>query len=265
MKIYLSADMEGTAGIVNWNETTADHPQYAYFREQMSREVAAACEGALEAGATEILVKDAHGSARNIIPSMLPERTRLFRGWDDTPEMMMAGLDRSFHGALFTGYHAAAGTDTNPLSHTMSLKVQSIACNGRLLSEFDINAMIAAYYGVPSFFLSGDHGLCKAAQEASPHILTVPTNEGRGSGAITMHPDAAVKQIQVVVTEALKQPADQFMYPLPSQFQVEVCYKEHADAAKAVNYPGVTRKDAKTVCLESKDFYEVLRAFFWIL
>lgn len=265
MKIYLSADMEGTAGIVNWNETTADHPQYAYFREQMSREVAAACEGALEAGATEILVKDAHDSARNIIPAMLPEQAKLFRGWDDTPEMMVAGLDESFYGVLFTGYHAAAGTDANPLSHTMSLKVQSLACNGKLLSEFDINAMIAAFYGVPAFFLSGDRGLCEAAKQAVPNILTVATNEGRGSGAITLHPDVAVKQIQETVARALTQPAVKCVYPLPPQFHVEVCYKEHIHAAKAANYPGVKRKDAKTVILESKDFREVLRAFFWIL
>ena len=91
MKIYLSADMEGTAGIIDWNETTAGHPQYAYFQQQMTREVAAACEGAIAAGATEILVKDAHDSARNIIPDQLPEQTRLFRGWDSTPAMMMAG------------------------------------------------------------------------------------------------------------------------------------------------------------------------------
>ena len=265
MKIYLSADMEGTAGIVSWNETTADHPQYAYFREQMSREVAAACEGALEAGAAEILVKDAHDSARNIIPTLLPEQAKLFRGWDDTPEMMMAGLNGSFHGVLFTGYHAAAGTDANPLSHTMSLKVQSLKCNGKLLSEFDINAMIAASCGVPAFFLSGDRGLCEAAKQAIPHIQTVAANEGRGSGSITLHPDVAVKQIRETVTLALKQSNANCIYPLPSQFQIEVCYKEHIHAARAANYPGVKRRDAKTVTLESKEFQEVLRAFFWIL
>ncbi|MBE0600335.1 MAG: M55 family metallopeptidase, partial [Firmicutes bacterium] len=100
MKIYLSADMEGTAGIIDWKETTAEHPQYAYFQQQMTREVAAACQGALAAGAAEILVKDAHDSARNIIPAELPEKTRLFRGWDDGPNVMMAGLDESFGGVL---------------------------------------------------------------------------------------------------------------------------------------------------------------------
>ena len=264
MKLYLSADMEGTAGIVNWNETTPDHPQYGYFREQMTREVAAACEGALDAGADEIIIKDAHDSARNIIPSMLPEQTRLFRGWDDTPEMMMAGIDSTFDGVLFTGYHAAACTSVNPLSHTMSLKVQSLKCNGRLLSEFDINAMIAAQYGVPIFFLSGDEGLCQAAKETLPHLMTVGTNEGRGGGAISMHPETAVKQIHESVKLALRS-STPGLYPMPAAFSAEICYKEHSHAARAACYPGVTRKDAKTVALHTGDFRELLTAFFWIL
>ena len=265
MKLYLSADMEGTAGIIDWKEATADHPQYGYFREQMSREVAAACEGALAAGATEILVKDAHDSARNIIPTLLPEQAKLFRGWDDTPEMMMAGIDESFDGVLFTGYHAAAGTSVNPLSHTMSLKVFSVTCNGQLLAEFDINAMIAAYYHVPVFFLSGDKGLCEAAKQSCKHIRTVATNTGYGSGAITLQPDAAVKQIREAVKESLSLSAADCLYPLPKQFQTEIRYKEHHAAARAANYPGVVRRDAKTIGFDTDDFQELLRAFFWIL
>lgn len=265
MKIYLSADMEGTAGIVHWNETTADHPQYAYFREQMSREVAAACEGALAAGATEILVMDAHDSARNIIPTMLPEQARLFRGWDDTPEMMVAGLDETFDGVLFTGYHAAAGTDFNPLSHTMSLKVFTITCNGKLLSEFDINAMAAAALGVPVFFLSGDKGVCQAALQANPGMLTVATSEARGSGAISLQPDAAVKQIKATVEQALRLSRADCLYPLPPYFQIEVRFKEHLPAARASHYPGVTQTDAKTVAFEAETITDVLRTFFFIL
>jgi len=256
--------MEGTAGIIHWNETAADHPQYDYFRQQMTREVAAACEGAFAAGATEILVKDAHDSACNIIPTLLPEQVKLFRGWDDTPEMMMAGIDESFDGVLFTGYHSAAYSSANPLSHTMSLKVQSIQCNGRLMSEFDINALIAARFGVPVFFLSGDAGLCAAAKKVT-QIETVATNEGRGSGAVTLQPNAAVRQIRQAVQRALKQPKAACIYPIPPYFQVEVCFKEHAPAARASQYPGVTRIDAKTVALESADFADIVRAFFWIL
>ncbi len=265
MKIYLSADMEGTAGIADWNETMADHPQYAYFREQMSREVAAACEGALAAGATEILVKDAHDTARNIIPTLLPEQAKLFRGWDDTPEMMMAGIDSSYDGVLFTGYHAAAYTAFNPLSHTMSLKVQSLTCNGRLVSEFDINAMIAAHYRVPVIFLSGDKGLCEAAKEVMPQLDTIATNEGRGSAAITLQPAFAAKQIRHTVEQALRKPRENKLYPLPPYFEVEVRFKEHTPAGRAAQYPGVIRTDAKTVRLESENIMDIVRAFLFIL
>ncbi len=265
MKIYLSADMEGTAGIVHWDETTAGHPQYGYFQEQMSREVAAACQGALDAGATEILVKDAHDSARSIIPTMLPEQARLFRGWNDTPEMMMAGLDESFDGVLFTGYHAAAGSSANPLSHTMDTRIYSLRCNGRLLAEFDINAMIAASYGVPVYFLSGDRGLCDAARETVPQLQTVATNEGSGSGAISLQPGTAARNIRETAAKALRLPKAACLYPMPGEFKIELSFKDHIPAAKAENYPGVTRRDAKTVCFETRSFQELLRTFYWIL
>ncbi|MBE0697596.1 MAG: M55 family metallopeptidase, partial [Anaerolineaceae bacterium] len=88
MKVYLSADIEGITGTTHWDETELNKPDYAEFREQMTAEVAAACEGALNAGATEIWVKDAHGSARNLIASKLPRETHLLRGWSGHPYMM---------------------------------------------------------------------------------------------------------------------------------------------------------------------------------
>lgn len=265
MKLYLSADIEGTAGTMHWDEGNAAKAEYGYFQQQMTKEVAAACEGALAAGADEILVKDAHYTARNIIPSMLPEQTRIFRGWDNTPEMMLAGIDQSFDGVLFTGYHAAAGTGMSPLAHTMNPKALWVKCNGKLISEFYINALTAAYYGVPVFFLSGDRGVCEAVREANPEILTVATNEGRAGGAVCIHPDLAVKQIRETVARALAKPKAACMVPLPPYFEIEICYKEHMEAAKAVNYPNVTRIDAQTVALAAADWMEIVQAFFWIL
>lgn len=265
MKIYLSADIEGTAGIIDWKEADHEQPQFAYFQQQMTREVAAACEGAIAAGATDVLVKDAHYSARNIIPTGLPEQTRLFRGWAEVPEMMMAGLDESFDGVLFTGYHAAAYMDSNPLSHTMSLKVQSIKCNGELMAEFDLNAMFAASLGVPVYFLSGDRGLCLKAKDTCPQLMTVATNEGFGGGAIAMHPDTAVKRIRETVRAALQCPKPPRLYPMPDEFVLEICYKEHSPAKKAACYPGVKQLDAKTVVYETKNFSDVLKATFFIL
>ena len=94
MKVYISADIEGTCGIVDWEETNLHDPQATYHKEQMTKEVNAACLGANDLGCEDIFVKDAHGSARSINPSMLPENTRILRGWARNPHMMMAGVYR---------------------------------------------------------------------------------------------------------------------------------------------------------------------------
>lgn len=120
MKIFLSADMEGTCGIVSWPETERSTPMdYAPMQKQMTREVSAACTGALSAGAKEVLVKDAHDSARNLDPAGLPRSTRISRAWSGDLLSMMSGLNQEhFDAVIFTGYHAWAGCPGNPLSPT---------------------------------------------------------------------------------------------------------------------------------------------------
>lgn len=102
-RIFLSADIEGTCGIAHWDETELGKPDYEPFRRQMTREVAAACEGAFAAGCEDLLIKDAHDSARNLIPAELPERVSIFRGWGSDIHSMMSGIDASFAGRNFHG------------------------------------------------------------------------------------------------------------------------------------------------------------------
>ena len=103
-KLYVSADIEGVCGIADWTETEIGEAQGAYFRSEMTREVAAACEAAVKSGVKDILVKDAHGSGRSIDPSALPLQARIMRSWTKDPFVMMAGLDSSFGGVFFVGY-----------------------------------------------------------------------------------------------------------------------------------------------------------------
>ena len=103
MKVFISADIEGVAGITSWDETNKNHSDYEYFKIQMSKEVAAACEGANECGAKEIYIKDAHASGRNIIPDYLPENAYLIRGWSGDPLSMVQGIDDSFDALIFIG------------------------------------------------------------------------------------------------------------------------------------------------------------------
>ncbi|MDR1702443.1 MAG: M55 family metallopeptidase, partial [Sporomusaceae bacterium] len=131
MKIFLTADIEGIAGVTDWNETELVHPEAEYAKPQMTQEVKAACLGANKAGAKEIFIKDAHGDARTLNPAELPENIKIMRGWARNPYVMMAGIDATFAAALFVGYHSGSGSPGNPLSHTMHCDFDSIKINSR--------------------------------------------------------------------------------------------------------------------------------------
>ena len=263
MKIFISADIEGTTGITLWDETENGHPRYAYFQEQMTKEVAAACEGALEAGCSEILIKDAHDSACNLIPSKLPEEIRIFRGWGSDIMSMMTGLEEGYDGVFFTGYHSGAGMDTNPLSHTMNTRNNYVRINGMIAPELMINSLTAAYYGVPVRLVTGDKGLCNWMKAINPNIETVAVNEGWGRGTISIHPAKAVRLIREAASRAVKKKAEDCMFPLPEHFKVEISFKEHFKARNA--YPGLVQTGAATVCYEADDWKEVLRMLNFVL
>jgi len=162
MKIYISADIEGITGIAHWDETEKSKPDYQKFSKQMTEEVKAACEGAINAGAEEIWIKDAHDSGRNIIAADLPQNIKLIRGWSGHPFSMVQELDESFDALIMIGYHSFGSSSANPLSHTMSSATFNyIKLNEKLASEFLIHSYAAATVGVPVVFLSGDEGLCK--------------------------------------------------------------------------------------------------------
>ena len=264
-KIYLSADIEGTCGIVCWDETEYGNPRYDYFSRQMSREVAAACEGALAAGAEDILVRDAHDSARNIKPEMLPEQARIFRNWERHPLAMMSGIDRSFDAVVFTGYHSAVGMDTNPLSHTMNTRNTAVRLNGELCPELRINGLTAAYMGVPIACVTGDRGLCDWMNAQLPGVVTVPVLEGVGNGTVSIHPDLAVKRIRAGVEEALSKDISGNILPLPDHFEFEVAYREHSRARSASFYPGCRQTGPYTCLYEADDWMDVLKFMHWVL
>ncbi|MBQ8964351.1 MAG: M55 family metallopeptidase [Clostridia bacterium] len=264
MKLYISADIEGTTGITLWDETENGHSRYSYFADQMTREVAAACRGAMAAGCDDILVKDAHDSACNLIPRQLPEDVRIFRGWGSDIMGMMAGLERDCDGVFFTGYHSGAGMDTNPLSHTMNTRNNSVRINGMIAPELMINSLTAAYFGVPVRLVTGDKGLCDWMQAVNPNVETVAVSEGRGRGSISIHPDKAIRLIEAAAERAMRKDAAACMFPLPEHFKVVICFKEHY-RAKGAAYPGVVQTGPTTVVYEADDYMEVLRMLDFVL
>lgn len=259
MKIYISADIEGVTGIGHWNETTKGNPDYQPFKEQMTKEVKAACEGANDAGAKEILIKDAHDSARNIEVGFLPTNISLIRSFNGHPFCMMYGLDSSFDAAVMIGYHSAANMDNNPLAHTLNPEMVHIKINGEYASEFLINAYTASLVGVPVVFVSGDVGLMEKVNELNPHIKTVGVNKGEGSSVISIHPDIACQNIREKVKQALSSDMTKCKIERPEKFIVELSYFNHTKAYRASFYPGMKKMSTRTLLFETDDYFEVLR------
>ena len=260
MKVFISADIEGIAGITHWDEAEKPQPTYQEFRERMTDEVVAACEGAIAAGAKEILVKDAHDSGRNIIAARLPDCARLIRGWSGHPFSMVQELDASFDALLFVGYHSKAGSDDNPLAHTLRLRIAHLAINGEIASEFQIYSYAAALVKVPGVFLSGDAGICADAQRINPGIVTVPVSRGIGPSTLSIAPALAMKEIRAGVTRALQGDRAACRLTLPKHFTLEIKYTTPIDAYRASWYPGAKHAAPRTVQFESDDYFEILRA-----
>lgn len=266
MRVFVSADIEGTCGITVWPETERSTPMdYTPFQKQMTREVRAACEGAIAAGAELVFIKDAHDSARNLDPSELPEPIQIMRGWTGDPLKMMSGIDRGHYDAvMFTGYHSWAASGGNPLSHTMNTQNEYVTLNGVRMSEFMMNAYTAGYYGVPVTFLSGDKTLCRFAKEWIPGITTVPVNEGLGGAVISMHPAAAVKAIREGTEQAVRN-AQNCSVPMPDHFDMVIRFREHHRAFSKSFYPGARLEDEKNVCFSSDNWFEILRFAHFVL
>ena len=264
MKVYISADIEGVTGVTSWNETELGDKEHAAAALQMTKEVLAACEAATQWGADQIMIKDAHDSARNMITEMFPDNVTFVRGWTNTPESMMAGIDETFDAAIFIGYHSGAGYNGNPLSHTMNRGNNYVKINGKKAAEFDMNAYIAAYYDVPVVFVSGDQELCDHAVKLVPDIRTAGVKYGIGNATFNMSCEKACRLIKEGVKEGL-QHIDECRIKSPSQFEMEINFKESVNALRASFYPGVKQLDANTVIYTGKDIQDMMTARMFIL
>src|SRR5919109_1694684 len=154
LKVFISVDMEGLAGVVAGADVNPGSPDYAHFRAIMAGETNAAIEGAFRAGATDVLVRDSHGDKRNLLPSDVDPRARLLRGQSSGPKNMMEGIDSTFDAVVFIGYHAKAGTPNAILEHTSTGNVVDFSVNGVSLPEGGYNAITAGFFCVPLVFVA---------------------------------------------------------------------------------------------------------------
>ncbi len=260
LKVFVSVDMEGVAGLIHWDETGSGGPDYQLFRTIMTGEANAAVAGAFEAGATEVVVRDAHDSARNILPDQIDPRARLIREWNG-PLSMMEGIDRTFDAVVFVGYHARVGTPNAVLKHTMSLSLFDVILNGVRMPEGGWNAAIAGYFDVPVIFLSGDTAICKQIQEIIGPIETAAVKEGMGPAASMIHPSKAREMIQNGVRTALKNLKAYKPYKPSSPYKLEIVFVDENQARRASYIPGADRTGERSVAFTSADFMDIVKYF----
>ena len=266
MRLYISSDIEGTAGIFDWDETMmSGGRRYEYFCAQMTREVGAACAGAREGGADSIRIKDAHGTGGNILPTDLPKGVDLQRGWSGHPFCMVDGLDEGFDALAFTGYHSPSHGNGNPLAHAMSTALDELIINGERGSEFTVHSYVAAMLHIPVIFVSGDAALCESAKALVPGIIAVATSLGKGGAVTSVHPDDAVRLIREGVKAAVERKGEGCFVELPNHIETTVKYQDHRRAYKYSFYPGAEMVDEKTLRFASDDYMDLLRFYLLVL
>ncbi len=254
MKVFISADMEGTAGVTDWDQVMSDRPDYGRFRRLMTEEVNAAILGALEAGAKEIVVGDGHASMRNILIEELHPQAQLISG-SPKPCGQMTGIDASFDAVFFTGYHAAAGTQNAILDHTISSSVvRQIKLGNQVVGEAGLNAALAGHFKVPVALVTGDSTAVAQTKKLLPHVEAVAVKEPIGRVAARSHqPVEARRRIKEGAVRAVKKAKDlkPLIVPRPVSLEIEWMYTGMADRCMLI--PGLTRVGPRATGYKAKD------------
>lgn len=262
LKVLISVDMEGVTGVANWKEVNRSGKDYDYFRKVMTLEANAAIEGVARAGATTIVVRDAHGSARNILPELLDRRALLLREWSGSPQSMVESVDETFDAVLCVGYHAKNGTPDATLDHTMSSKnIRNVEINGISLSEIGINALIAGYHEVPVIFVAGDQAVCDQSKVLFGVFETVAVKKGIGNAALNLHPAVAREKITEGAEKALLNLKNYKPYKLQPPYTLKLTLTHEQLANEKSYYPGVVKTGAWELTFKSDDIMEVITAF----
>lgn len=263
MKLYISADMEGTATVASWTQVDPKNlTEYPAYRRLMSLEVRAAIDGARAAGATGVLVNDSHAAMRNVLWDEMPTDIRMIYG-NRKPFSMTEGIDSTYAAAFFTGYHAGVGDANGTLAHTYSPDtLYNVRVNGVACSETLLNAALVGTYGVPVALITGDRVTCEGARAHLPWLTTVVTKNAIGYFAVdSLSPAEACARIRAGAREAMTrlETARPFVFAAPVVLEIDFVRVENADFAELI--PGIERIGGRTIRYVHDDYRVVFRTF----
>src|SRR3954469_5335860 len=218
MRVFISVDMEGVAGVATFDQIIRGGSGYPRAQELMTEEANAAIRGAFTGGATEVLVNDSPGTMDNLFPEPLAPRARLVFG-APRPSCMVQGITSDDAVAVFVGYHAAAGAE-GVLAHTVSANSPEVRVNGQPVTEAEVNGRYASSLGVPVGVLTGDDQICGVASKAFPGVTTVEVKQAHGFSATdTLSPGAARERIEDGVRTAVASSGELRAQPLPDRLR----------------------------------------------
>lgn len=256
LKVFISIDMEGLAGVVTGPDVSTNGPDYAHFRQVMAGEANAAIDGAFRAGATEVLVRDSHGAKQNLLPSDVDPRARLLRGVSAGPKNMMEGIDSTYGAVVFLGYHAKAGTPNAILEHTSTGNVVDFSINGVSLPEGGYNALIAGLYGVPVVLIAGDRAVVDQIRGLLGPIDGVAVKDEIENASNGLSPKAAQDEIRKTVEQAVRNRTRAKPWKIPGPYTMVLKVKTERPL-----YPGATHVGPGEFTYTSPDLLAVLSAF----
>jgi len=260
MKVYMSVDIEGVAGVVDrLHGSLTGGAEYALGRRLMTLETNAAIEGALEAGATEIVVNDSHGPMINLLPEELNPKATLIQG-RLKHLFMVEGLDDSFDAMFLVGYHASAGIRDGVLNH--AFHPYELRYNGTVWSETGLNASVAGYFGVPVALVTGDDAAIRDAETILPPHVGVSVKRGitRFSGE-SLHPELARERIKNAARQAIEQLDGRQPLTLETPLTVDIDFYHSIEADASSMMPTVERTGNRSVRYVAPDALQAYRTF----
>ncbi len=264
MDVFISADVEGVAGIADWSQITPGADDYAIGRRLMVGEVNAAIAGAFDGGASRVVVNDSHARMTNLVPEEVDPRARLVLG-HYKPMYMLQGLDDSFDAAYFVGYHGAIGEPEAILSHTYNPgAIWEAKVDGRVAGEIGLNALVCEYFGVPIRLVSGDQATAVEAREVIPsvHVAEVKRSFSRYS-AESLSPEESRSVIRREAAACLAAVPESSVTRRPVEIELTFLVADMAGMAEWIR--GVERTGPRTVRFRAPDGLEAYRTFYTIV
>ncbi len=261
--IYISTDIEGVAWTSAWDEGDDECRIYEVFRTIMSVELATLTESVINP--SRIVLRDAHGSGKNVLKKFMPKYVRLIRGWNKEATNMMRGIDyKKYDFACLHGYHAAGGSNLSPLAHTFSSgSFKKFTLNGKLVGETTFAVYTAAYFGVPLIYVCGDYAAVTEAQSINPNIIGTITKKFNGRDKFMLSEKDVLEKIKSDFADAQKsfyKNKKKFDIKLPEKFVLTLQYMDKNQAAlHAKKVAGVKQISTDTLEYRTNDYMDLLK------